>query len=318
MSIIRIGIIGTGRIANRFVPEAQTVKEIQIASVYNPRMESAAAFAERHRLSEYTDDWEAFCASIDAAYVAAPHDTHYGYVRQLLIRGKHVLCEKPLCFSGEEARELFELANRQKLVLMEAVKTAYCPGFCKLLEVAQSGIIGEIKDVEACFTKLSDPFGRELNSKQYAGSFYELGTYALLPAIKLLGKPAAVQFQCIRCGKQNTDGFTKAYLTYENAFALAKTGLSVKSEGCLIVSGTKGYILAESPWWLTQKFQVRFDDPNQIEEYTATFEGQGLRYELQNFAQKIAGGSVFGGKEYGLKPEESVWMAEIMEAFYRL
>jgi len=308
---LKLGMIGTGRIANRFVPEAKEVNEFHIESVYNPRLAGAQNFAEKWGLSHYTDNWLDFCSRIDAAYVAAPHDTHYEYCKQLLLQGKHVLCEKPMCFSKAEAEELFSLAKEKRLILMEAVKTAYCPGFLELIKVAGSGEIGEIKDIEACFTKLENPDGRELNSEQYAGSFYEMGTYTLLPIIKLLGKPKDVYFQAIRTGKKNADGFMKAHLLYEDAFALAKTGLTVKSEGCLIISGTKGYILAPSPWWLTRKFEVRFEDVSATKIYEFDFKGQGLRYEISAFAQRIKSG--LDGEEKGLTEQESIWLAEVME-----
>ncbi len=317
---MRLGIIGTGRIANRFVPEVRTTNEFRIVVVYNPRNTSAQAFAEKWDIDEGTDDWENFCSQIDVAYVASPHGTHYDYVRRLLIKGKHVLCEKPLCFSKREAEELFELASGNHLVLMEAVKTAYCPGFQELIRLAKSGVIGEIKDVEACFTKLENPEGRELNSETYAGSFYEMGTYTLLPAIKLLGKPEKVFYQAIRSGKRNADGFMKVHLLYEEAFGLAKTGLTVKSEGCLIVSGTKGYMLAQSPWWLTRRFEVRFEDVSATKVYEFPFEGQGLRYEILAFKERIRNVEEGQGQydiEEGVTSQESIWMAGIMESCQR-
>ena len=307
---IRIGIVGTGRIAKRFVPEAEFVDEVSLSCVYNPHSGSASRFVQTLGVDiAATDSVEKFCEMADAVYIASPHDTHYEYVKYFLEAGKHVLCEKPLCFSEAEALELFKTANERGLVLMEAVKTAYCPGFAELLRVAGSGVIGEIKDIESCFTKLSAKDSRELNSDKYSGSFFDLGSYVLLPAIKLLGRPDSVDFISIMAGK--ADGFTKANLSYtgKNAYALAKTGLTVKSEGCLIISGTKGYILAKSPWWLTKYFEVRFDDPNVIEKHECEFLGDGLRYEIRAFADRINKRDV----RDGLSPQESVWMAGVME-----
>ena len=75
---------------------------------------------------------------------------------EALKSGKHVLCEKPLAFQKKEAEELYTLAAAKKLVLLEAIKTAYCPGFVQLVGIAKSGAIGRICDVEACFTRLAD------------------------------------------------------------------------------------------------------------------------------------------------------------------
>lgn len=312
---MKLGIIGTGRIANRFVPENKVVDKFEIVAVYNPRLTSAEQFAEKWSIELSTNKWDEFCDKVDAVYVASPHHTHYEYTRNLLLAGKHVLCEKPLCMSGKEAKELFALADERRLALMEAVKTAYCPGFMELIRVAKSGVIGEIKDVEACFTKLADREGRELNSATYAGSFYEMGTYALLPAMKLLGKPKDVYVQTIRVGERNADGFAKVHLVYEDAFALAKTGLAVKSEGCLIVSGTKGYILVRSPWWLTKEFEVCFENPAENKKHKLFFEGDGLRYEIRRFRELISDKEFCSSRAIALTPEESIWMAEIMEQF---
>lgn len=79
-----------------------------------------------------------------------------------------------------------------------------------------------------------------------------------------------------------------------------------------MIAGTKGYILAESPWWLTQSFEVRFEDPNKVEKHFVKFLGQGLRYEISDFAYMISG---HDGRAYKFTEEESVAMAGVMERF---
>ena len=79
--------------------------------------------------------------------------SHYGYIKQSLLAGKHVLCEKPMVLKKAEAIELFALAKELNLVLLEAIKTAFAPGFIRLVSLAKSGLIGEIKNVDATFTK---------------------------------------------------------------------------------------------------------------------------------------------------------------------
>lgn len=94
---MRIGIIGTGRIAARFADTALTgIESTYISCVYNPREESAVRFIQQHNIQACTADWDEFVDNIDAAYVASPHETHYEYSRKLLLSGKHVLCENQL------------------------------------------------------------------------------------------------------------------------------------------------------------------------------------------------------------------------------
>lgn len=310
--IIRIGIIGTGRIAVRFVPEVKYVSGVIVNSVYNPCLGSAEEFGEKYELDLATDDFERFLESVDAVYVASPHQTHYGYARMALEHEKHVLCEKPLAFKRAEAEELFALAYRKDRVLLEAIKTAYCPGFVQLVGIAKSGVIGQICDVEACFTRLTDERLRERTDREYGGGFTEFGSHTLLPIMKLMGTGyESVRFDSI-LDRNGIDLYTKASFVYAHGMALSKSGVGVKSEGQLLVSGTKGYILAESPWWLTQYFEVRYEDPMKKQRYFSNFLGDGLRYEISDFAYMIQGHK---GRAFKFTADESVAIAGVMEQF---
>ena len=312
--IVRTGIVGTGRIAPRFVSEAKYVSGIHLVRAFNPEEKSARQFAKRCEIEYDTENYEKFLQKVDAVYIASPNETHYDYTKKALESGKHVLCEKPVAFTRKEAEELYALAKEKQLVLLEAVKTAYCPGFQQLLNVAHSGKIGEIKDVEATFTRLADPKSRERTDADYGGSFLEFGSYTLLPIIKLLGQNyQALHFNSI-CNEERLDLYTKLQLEYPNGMASAKMGVGVKSEGQLVIAGTKGYILAPSPWWLTRRFEVHYENPNQVETYEPNFQGDGLRYEISEFVSKING---INKKDYKLTAGEAITMAAITEEFMK-
>ncbi len=313
MSIQRIGIIGTGRIANRFVTEAALVSGVNTQSVYNPHLKSAQLFANKWGIDAYVDLGE-FYNSLDIAYIASPHETHYEYIKQALEHGKHVLCEKPMCLSKVQSEELFELARKNNLVLFEGIKTAYCPGFTKLLGIACGGAIGAIKDVEACFTKLEDDNNRELTDEKYGGSFTELGSYCMLPILKIYGHDYEnIQFETVS-DAHGIDVYTKVYLRYQNGLATAKCGLGVKSEGKLLISGTRGYITAEAPWWKTNYFEIHRENPDDVERFSERFLGDGLRYEISDLLSRINGDKK---KDFKLTRGDSVALAGIMEAFLK-
>ena len=309
--IQRIGIIGSGRIAARFIPEARLVSGVSAQGVYNPHTESARRFADQWDINVY-EETEAFYEAVDAVYVASPHETHYGYIRDALAHGKHVLCEKPMTLKQRQAEELFGLAREKGRILFEGIKTAYCPGFHKLLGIACSGTIGSIRNVEACFTKLERAGSRELTDTVYGGSFTELGSYVLLPVLKLFGKAyEELRFDTIR-DEKGLDIFTKASFRYPSGIATATCGLGVKSEGRLLVAGTKGYIVAEAPWWKTSYFEVHYEDAGRVEKYSETFLGDGLRYEISDFLSMINGSS---SSEFKLTRGESAAVAGILERF---
>lgn len=311
--IQRIGIVGTGRIAERFIPEAKLVSGISTQGVYNPRTESAVKFAEKWEIDSY-QDIEDFYEAVDAVYIATPHETHYDYIKSALEHGKHVLCEKPMVLQKAQAEELFPYAKERNLILFEGIKTAYCPGFTQLLGIACSGMIGNIRNVEACFTKLESPERRELTNLKYGGSFTELGSYCMLPIMKIFGEEyTQVRFDTIN-GDNGLDLFTKVSFKYPNGIATATCGLGVKSEGRLLIAGTKGYIVAEAPWWKTTYFEVHHENPNDIEKYSDRFLGDGLRYELSDFLSMINGSSK---SEFKLTRSESVAFADVMERFLK-
>lgn len=310
--IIRMGVVGTGRIAPRFLSEAKYVSGVEIVCAYNPEKEDGASFQRRYEIPCLSEDIADFWDRVDAVYIASPNETHYFYAKSALLAGKHVLSEKPIAFTRAQALELHRLAEEKNLILLEGIKTAYCPGFQQLINIARNGKIGKIYDVEACFTRLADTTSREYTDSRYGGSFLEFGAYTMLPIIKLLGADyKEIHLNSIHNDEGN-DIYTKLQLIYQDGLATAKTGIGVKSEGQLVIAGTKGYILAESPWWLTRKFVVRYENPGIVESYEPNFQGDGLRYEIAEFISSING---YGKNGYKLTLEESLAMASVTEYF---
>ncbi len=310
--IVRVGIVGTGRIAPRFIAESKYVSGLSIECAYNPDKKSAEKFQKKHEIKVFTDDYDEFLKYVDAVYIASPNETHYMYAKKAIYNKKHVLSEKPLAFTKIESVELYERASKKGVVLMEAIKAAYCPGFQQLINVAKSGKIGEICDIEACFTRLADPDSREMTDEMYGGAFLEFGPSTLLPVIKLLGTDYIDMCIDSITDEKGLDIYTKVNIKYQRSFATIKTGVGVKTEGQLVVSGTKGYIVAPSPWWLMRQFDVRYEDANKVEHYEPTFQGDGLRYEIGDFISKINGTDK---KDYKLTAQESIAMSDFIEKF---
>ena len=313
---LRVGIIGCGRITERFLKEAAFVQDVQAAGFYHPapdRSESVRRFRERHPDIKLSRTPEKLFDQVDAVYVASPHGTHAAYAEAALNAGCHVLCEKPMAFRAEQAAALFRLAEEKGLVLMEAIKTAYCPGFLRLLSLCRSGAVGEIRDVDAVFTKLV-PYGlREWTDADYGGSFFELGSYVCLPAVKLFGREK-LDWSFHSVWEDGTDAFTRGTASAGDRSVSVRTGIGVKSRGELVISGTKGFITVEAPWWKTESFTIGYEDPGRVKKYYYDFAGDGLRYEIADFLCRVRGDT---GRAYKLTPEDSIRIAEIYECFER-
>ncbi len=307
--ILKIGIAGTGRIALRFVEEAKFVSGVNVVSAFNSFLEDGLKFSEECGLRFFSENFEDFLNSVDAVYIASPHLSHYDYAKRALANGKHVLCEIPFVLSGTEAAELYELAKSKNLVLLEASKTAFCPAWNHLQVLLKSGIIGEVVDVKASLSKLmTETNRREFDAAMAGGSMTELAPLCLMAIIKLLGTNYLDLNFYSKFGN-GVDIFTSGNVVYDNAVASFTLGLGVKTEGNLVVSGTKGYVLVPSPWWLTNYFEVRYEDQNQNKKYFYSFDGDGLRYEIQEFASMILHHRL---SSFRLYRRESVAIADII------
>ena len=311
-AFVRMGIIGAGRIAERFTPEASFVNGVEVVAVYDTNQETASDYAQRHGIAYVCDSPEGLLAMVDAVYVATPHLCHYDYIKLALNEGRHVICETPMVLVEEQARELFALAEKKGCILLEANKTAYCPAFNHLMVMIKSGIIGEVVDVEASLSKLwSDYTLREFDVNQAGGSMYELGSYPLLPIIRLMGTDF-VSVHFYSRWKNGIDVYTKGTVRYNTALCTFKVGLDIKTEGNLVISGTKGYAYVPAPWWKTDYFELRYENQNENKKFFYKWDGAGLRYEIQEFISCIINKRFNTSR---LRHNESVTMAAIMEQF---
>lgn len=283
---VRIGIIGTGSIAGRFVPEAKFVSGNTISAAYNPDHAECEAFCSANGIPLAARTFEELLDGCDAVYVASPHYTHYEYVKAALEAGKDVLCETPFVLRLTQAEELYSIAEARHKTLLIAHKTAYCPAFRHLVTMLKSGVIGKIVDIYASVTTLTDEKSSKLDHNQYGGSMNENACFPLLPIIKLLGREVRnINFYSIM--KNEVDMYTKAVFRYDNATASFQVGLGAKTEGNMVISGTQGYIYVPAPWWKTDYFEQRFEDQNLNRKCFFPFMGEGLRYEIREFISRI-------------------------------
>lgn len=309
--MVQVGIIGTGSIASRFVPEAENVNSAQITAAYNPNGSENKEFCAKYNIAVAAQSLDELYGECNAVYIASPHYTHYEYAKSALMAGKHVLCETPFVFSKAQAEELYQIAEEKNLVLMVALKTAYTPAFGHLFSLLKSRVIGDIVEVNASVTTLTAESSEKLDSKRFGGSMSENACFPLLPIFKFLGTDYR-NINFYSKIKNDVDIFTKAVFRYDHAVASFQVGLGVKTEGSMTIAGTKGYVYVPAPWWKTDYFEVRYEDQNQNKKYFYPFVGEGLRYEIKDFiASILASGSHFSK----VSKVENMKMAEVQEQY---
>ena len=308
--VVNIAIVGCGRIAQRFYAEVDKVDAASVVALYDVNRDAASTLNE----ALVAESFEEAVERADAVYIATPHNLHYQQAKYALEHGRHVLCETPMVLSKAEAEELYDIAKERGLVLLEANKTAYSPAFNHLVTLVKSGLIGDVVGIDASESKLwgEENLKRELDPAMAGGSLYEMGSYPLLPIIKLLGTEYEQIDIYSRMNENGVDVYTRGIVRYKSAIASFQLGLGVKTEGNLVISGTHGYVYVPSPWWKTDYFELRYEDQNRNKKYFYKWDEPGLRYEIQEFVSCIVNKRSSSAR---LTPRQSIAMACVMEQF---
>lgn len=306
---VRLGLIGNYvSVIEKFVSECKYVNGLKISGVCCSELEDKDSNME----ISLCPDYEKLLDSSDAIYVASFPYEHYEQIKIALKRGKHVLCESPVTMQSEQFEELLILAKENGCVLMDSIKTAYSMAYSRLLLLAKSGIIGDVLSVDATCTSIKE-IGSQKDFAKKWNSICAWGPTALLPVFQLLGTKnynASIVSHIIE-ENFHFDGFTKVSFVYSHAVASIKVGQMVKSEGDLVVSGTKGYIYVPAPWWKTDYFEIRFEDPDKNKRYFYQLDGEGIRYELVSFVKAINNGH----DDFYVSREVSREICKIMNEF---
>ena len=283
--LTRLGIVGETCFLNKIWKESNFVNGLHVEALctHNHKIINIDV---NNEIIFNPENYSLFLNSVDAVYIRSLPGNHYKQIKQALLAGKHILCESPLTLSKVESNDLFNLALSKNLILMEAIKTAYATAYSRLLLLVKTGKIGEIVMVDSTCTSIRDTS----NEDEWNG-IYEWGPTALLPIFQIFGinfKDYSIVSHFRESGK---DSFVKIDFIYDHGIGSIKVGDGVKSEGTLIISGTKGYIYVPAPWWKTDYFEVRYENPANNKRYFYQLDGEGIRYELVAFTRAIERGN---------------------------
>ena len=204
--MIRFATIGTNFVTGWFLEAAAKCKELQYTGVYSRREERAREFAAEHgALAIHTDLTKlAEDPDIDAVYIASPTAFHFEQTARMLSRGKHVLCEKPLASNWNEAQRLFEIAAGHGVVLLEAMRSVYDPGF-KTIE-ANLSRLGKIRRATFQYCQYSSRYDKfkagiienAFNPALSNGALMDIGVYCVHPLVRLFGMPDRVLADAVK------------------------------------------------------------------------------------------------------------------------
>lgn len=309
---IRLGIVGESNVIAKFIRESKFVNGLKTIGVCAKKKDVSKEIADN--ISLLTDDYDLLLDNVDAVYVISHPSEHYYHIKKALTEGKHVLCESPISLTENEVKELFSIADSKHLTLIDGLKTAYSTAYSRMILLAKSGKIGDIVSVDSVCTSLKsiDYTDKELLEKTW-NSLTAWGPTAMLPVFQLLGTDFNDLSIYSRIGDESHqyDEFTKISFVYDNAVASIKVGKGVKSEGELIISGTKGYIYVPAPWWKTDYFEIRYENLEDTKRYFYQLDGEGIRNQLVFFLRRIESNGILAISE-----QISMTIVSIMERYH--
>ncbi|UUV17911.1 Gfo/Idh/MocA family oxidoreductase [Fusobacteria bacterium ZRK30] len=289
MKKINFGIIGTGRIAQQFIDEAQKNEKIDIVGICARNFEKTAEIAKKYNIEKpYESSSEMLKdEDIDAVYIATMHPTHFAYTIKTLNGGKHVLCEKPAVLKKEELEEVIKLAEEKKLLFMEAMVVGFNPLYKKMKKLIEAGQIGAVVHVESSFGSKSTKVHKH-NPKQAGGALYDIGIYNIFLLTDLLGIPTEIDVRA-RKNQWGVEGSVTGLLEYEGGVSgsFYATMDSISGNSAKII-GTDGMIEIPDTWTVAEKFVLK-----RIGEEDRSFEmkeDKWLGYEMESFVDTLLNG----------------------------
>lgn len=284
---IRWGILGCGKIANKFASDLKLVRDAELRAVASRDTARRSAFAKAHTAGLSFDSYEALvaCADVDAIYVATPHGFHFDHVMLCLEHRKAVLCEKAFALNLAQARAMVEFARKQKVFLMEAFWTKFLPQYQKVMEIIASGEIGEVKMIQSDFGfKAPEPKAQRLYDPLLGGgSLLDIGIYPVFMAQSILGKPTHVH-AFITAYESGVDEQCVMTMKFAGgALAVLSSTFAVETPVEAMIAGTEGRIVMRNRFHNamgTVEVVVGKGEPRRVEVHRE--EGYGYQFEIRH------------------------------------
>jgi len=294
---LRWGVLGPGVIAADFTKALHAHTTQRVVACGSRSAERAAAFAAEHGVERAHGSYEALVddPGVDVVYVATPHSEHLEHALLAIAAGKHVLIEKPMAATADQARRIVVAAREAGVFAMEAMWTRYLPQTDIARQLLDDGALGEVRVVTADFggNATYDPTGRLWNPALAGGALLDLGVYVVSWASFALGAPAGI----IASGSLAPTGVDEqaalVLSTVSGAQALLSTTLRAGTPSLATISGSAGRIETDAPFWGPSGLRVHRADGSLAAHWRDAYgrpHRQGMSYEGAALARYVAEG----------------------------
>jgi xylose dehydrogenase (NAD/NADP) len=289
---VQWGILSTARINDKFIDGVAHSSTCSVLAVASRDLERARQYAGEHGIARGYGSYEDLLADpeVEAVYISLPNSMHLEWSRRALQAGKHVLCEKPLSRRAADVQALFDVAEREGRLLMEAFMYRHNPQTARVAELVGTGALGRLRLIRAAFSfRLTDPTNVRLSAGLDGGALMDVGCYCVSGARLLAGEPHRVSAAQVTGGDGVDVAFTGWMRFADDVLAHFDAGLMLDDRHDLEVVGEEGTIYVPDPWhcrtprielrrsWETEAIQVQAVDSYRLEadNLAAAIRGDG-------------------------------------------
>jgi xylose dehydrogenase (NAD/NADP) len=320
---LRIGILGTAKIARSFITGVRPSKRVTVTAVASRDAAKARAFAQEFAIARHFGSYEALLAEhdIDAVYIPLPNSLHAEWSIAAARAGKHVLCEKPLSVTAAEARAMFDAARRHGVHLAEGYPYRAQPQTIKLRELLNAGAIGDVRLIQASFGFTLGAAENIRWSPQLAGgALMDVGTYPVSLAL-MIAKARPIRVHAVaQWTTSGVDREVAATLAFASGlFAQITCSFGTCMHRQALIVGSNGVLqttyLNHTAGPTQAVLQLRVGtDKDAIDSTVQTAAVNGFLAEAEVFARLVREGPA---QWPGPTPEESIDIALTLEAIIK-
>lgn len=291
--MIKLAVIGRNFVVDSMLSAARQTGKYKLAAVYSRNEETGKAFADKWNINKLFTELDRLAAdkNIDAVYIASPNICHEEQAIKMLSSGKHVLLEKPVCFTFSGTKKIIEASEKHKAVFMEAMMPVHMPALAKIKELLPR--IGKIRCAQFSFCQYSSRYDKfkagiienAFNPTLHNGAFMDLGVYCLHFALSLFGKPDSFSANSVFL-PGSIDGAGTMTCLYKDMLVNLVWSKITKGNLPNEIQGEEGAIIFDK---VSQPDTVTLKMRSGYEETFKTLDKPSMYYELCDFADQING-----------------------------
>ena len=310
--ILRVGIIGTGWIAEKAAITLAGLTMCEAYAVGSRSQEKADEFARKWDVKKAYGSYAELMADpdVDLVYVGTPHSHHYDVTREALLAGKPCLVEKAFMANRREAKEIIDLAHEQKVFLAEAIWTRYQPVVNMVRELINSGRIGTPRLLTATLGYSMGDKPRIMRADLCGGALLDLGVYALnFVRMFFPADIVSIDSQCVKSttGMDLTNAIT--LVLADGMLCNLQSSAACVGDNIGVIAGTDGNLIIDNinnPQTIT----VNGPDRTYIETIRVPKQITGYEYQFVACRQALIDGLL---EPLEMPHKETLYIMELMD-----